>query len=285
MYIRMTASKCQGDLTMTRILPTIKRNGILIALTLAVVSYSGSLPGAADNEAGEAASQDAEVAATTGSQAGGADPSGAGGNDSANGKPSSSGDAGKASQGASSTESDQAVAKDEEQQLRRMGEAIKRIKRAAMDLIGECTQPMQMMGEIDIIGTDVIPIMPMTAEGFGGQYLPPRPKYVRLHMGQFEDLEPILRDEIKNLSVPPEEKEFAAPLLASMNELMEDIKIHYDRLEASTKGTEYDQLLITNEARALHKAAGDIDKLRKKLLHEDIKVEHELEKESKEEGK
>jgi len=44
--------------------------------------------------------------------------------------------------------------KTEQQQLRRMGEAIKRTSRCATDLIGECTQPIEMMEKLILSGQE-----------------------------------------------------------------------------------------------------------------------------------
>ena len=169
-----------------------------------------------------------------------------------------------------------AAAINEERQLRMMGEAIKRLRRSASDLASECSQPLEMMGEIDIIGTDVIPIMPATAEGFGNQYIPPRPKYVNLHMGHLGDLIPILEDDLNTLTIPDAEKDAATPLLADALSSLADVKKRYATLQSLTvKGTDYDANAIVNECQAIHKATGQIDSDRKKLLHEDKKIEKE----------
>lgn len=172
------------------------------------------------------------------------------------------------------TTSVKTVALTTERQLRMMGEAIKRVRRAAGDLASECTQPVEMMGEIDIIGTDVIPIMPATAEGFGNQYIPPRPKYVNLHMSQLSSLIPILEDDMQTLNIPDPEKDYAAPLLADAKNYLGDVKKHFETLQTLTKpGTDYDASAIVSECRGIHASTGQIDGDRKKLLHEDKKLE------------
>lgn len=183
--------------------------------------------------------------------------------------------------GAASTPTTVVTAKSAEQQLRRMGEPIKRLKRASYDLIGECTQPVEMMGEIDIIGTDVIPIMPQTAEGFGNEFIAPRPKYVNLHMQQLGALVPILQGDIESLAIPSEEKDYATPLLSDLGNYMQDIRQHYKNLQALTAGTDYNQVQIVNEAKAVDDSLKSIDNSRKKLLHEDIRAEKTEDKASK----
>jgi hypothetical protein len=168
--------------------------------------------------------------------------------------------------------------KQEQTQLRRMSEAVKRVRRANLDLIGECTQPMEMAGEIDIIGMDVIPIMPATAEGFGQNYLPPRPKYINLHMTQLGALIPILKDDIDMLAVPDAEKDFASGPLQDLGGYMGDIKQHYKNLKSLTKSSDYDVISLTNEARGIDDCCKNIESARKKLLHEGDKVERQEEK-------
>lgn len=168
-----------------------------------------------------------------------------------------------------------AVAKEEEQQLRRFGEVIKRLKRATVDLASECTQPVEMAGEIDIIGADVIPIMPQTAEGFGGQYIPPRPKYINLHMSQIDQLMPIMHDDLVSLSIPDPEKDFAAPVLADINSNLKDAVTSYKNLKGLTIGPNYDQAAIADECNKLLDSTKKIDAGRKKLLKEDRKEERQ----------
>lgn len=166
-------------------------------------------------------------------------------------------------------------AKQTEQQLRRFGEVIKRLKRATVDLASECTQPVEMAGEIDIIGADVIPIMPQTAEGFGGQYIPPRPKYINLHMGQIDQLMPILHDDLASLNIPDQEKDFAAPIIADINSTLKDVVVSYKNLKGLTIGPDYDQTAISDECNKLLDSVKKIDNGRKKLLKEDRKEERQ----------
>lgn len=179
-----------------------------------------------------------------------------------------------------------ATLKQEQIQLKQMAEAIKRVNRAGYDLIGECTQPVEMMGEIDIIGMDVIPIMPATAEGFANQYVPPRSKYVKLHMGQLVGMVPILQDDINKLVIPPEEKDYATQPLADLKGIMGDLQMHVKKLQDLTKvDDDYNVLEITSEARGVDACCKDIDKARKKLLHQEDREQHKEEKLEREEEK
>ncbi|MBY0357211.1 MAG: hypothetical protein K2W82_04350 [Candidatus Obscuribacterales bacterium] len=171
-----------------------------------------------------------------------------------------------------------AISKTEEQQLRRIGEAMKRTKRAADDMVMECTQPVEMLGEIDIIGTDVIPIMPATAEGFGTDYMPPRPKYVNLHMQQLAGMIPILQDEISTLTIPDQEKEFAAPHLQDLNLRMDKIRQSFNNLQALCASVPYDRSQMASESQNIDTQIKTMDQTRKKLLHEDLQVEKQEKK-------
>lgn len=168
--------------------------------------------------------------------------------------------------------------KTEQTQLRRMSEAIKRTQRAAMDIIGECTQPLEMMGEIDIIGQDVIPIMPATSEGFGNSYSAPRPKYIKMHLAQLGAIIPILQDEIDNIVIPVAEKDSAAQPMQDMSGYMGDIRQHFQKLSSLSQSGNYDQVSLTNEARGIDASCRAINSARNKLLHEEKKVEHAEEK-------
>ena len=159
-----------------------------------------------------------------------------------------------------------------------MAESIKRTKRAGIDLIGECTQPVEMSGEIDIIGQDVIPILPATFEGFAQSYIAPRPKYIKLHMNQFGALIPILQEDVNNLLVPDSEKAYAAQPLQDLSGYLNDLRQHYKKLLDLTKSEDYDQVAICNESRGIDTGCKGIDSARKKLLHEDVKIEHQEEK-------
>ena len=168
--------------------------------------------------------------------------------------------------------------KTEEQQLRRMAEAIKRVRRGGFDVIGECMQPIEMIGEIDIIGQDIIPIMPQTAEGFGNQYQPPRPKYINMHVAALGLVVPLLQDEVNTLVVPDSEKVSAAGPLEDLKGNLGDIVTHYNTLQKMVANNDYNQFNLTNEARGLDSAAKAMEIARKKLLHEEGVLEKKEEK-------
>jgi hypothetical protein len=159
-----------------------------------------------------------------------------------------------------------------EQKLKEMGESIHRTKSAAVDLVRECTRENTMMagGEIDFIGTDVIPILPDTSEGLGGpQFFPPRRQYIDLHMGQLSLLLPILQQDIASMKSPdPAQAGQTAAYGSQMTQYLNDAMTHFQTLKTLASASTYDSASIVNEATALHKDVAEIDKVRKKVYGE-----------------
>ena len=157
-------------------------------------------------------------------------------------------------------------------QLRTMSESIHRAKRAANDLIMECQRQDAMVGgEIDFIGSEVIPIMPETAEGYGPPvYIPPRKKYVDLHMSQLSGLMPILQEDITAVpALNSYEQMKEAPDISQMQDLMKDAQSHYANLQGLTQGivqdADYNSSGLQNESKALLEDFNQLDKLRKDI--------------------
>lgn len=154
-------------------------------------------------------------------------------------------------------------------QLKRMGEATHRLKKAANDLIVECVQPYEFAGEIEFIGSDVIPILPNTTEGYNVQYMPPRAKYVNLAMQSLDSLIPILQDDISTLNMPISANTDDRTLVGNMNNGLTNIQEHYSNLEKIVKeAPPYKQELMVKEAKAIIELDKEIDELRKKLYHQ-----------------
>ena len=152
--------------------------------------------------------------------------------------------------------------------LKQMGESIHRLKRAATDLYAECRQQVEMAGEIDFIGGEVIPIMPVTAEGFGPeQYLPPRKKYIDLHMSQLSQLIPILNDEINSLVIPDENKNDSQSFADSMQNCLKIVKDNFASLQGLTVQPPYSNADIAGLANNIHDQVSKIDNDRKKIYH------------------
>jgi hypothetical protein len=155
-----------------------------------------------------------------------------------------------------------------ERQLKDLSEALHRGRRASVDLIAECQRENEVMGgEIDFVGTDIIPIIPATAEGLGGaQYLPPRPKYINLHMTQLSAIMPLLQDEINGIKAPDADEATAiAPMMAEVKQVWADAQKQYAALGPLTSSLPYDTNGIVDTANALNKDLERIDKLRRDI--------------------
>lgn len=153
-----------------------------------------------------------------------------------------------------------------QRQLKNLSECIHRGRHAAADLVVECTQVNELMGgEIDFVGTDIIPILPDTAEGMGpDSYIPPRPKYINLHMSQLSGILPILQSEISGIQAPDaSEADKIAPFTTEMQMIWGDVQKHFANLGPLTSTQPYDSVSIVTEAKAIDKDLQQIDKLRK----------------------
>lgn len=155
------------------------------------------------------------------------------------------------------------------QELRELGQVTHHIHQASNDLAAEASQPVEMMGEIDVIGGQVIPIMPATAEGFGPtQYLPPRKKYLDLYMSHLSNLLPLLNEEINTLAVPDKAKGAVSPMVAQMKTWAGDIQQSYTALQTSTAGPTYVNKDIRGQAMAITDSIKGIEKLRRDIYKE-----------------
>jgi len=155
-----------------------------------------------------------------------------------------------------------------ERQLKDLSECIHRGRHAAADLVIECQQVNELMGgEIDFVGTDIIPILPDTAEGMGpDSYIPPRPKYINLHMAQLTGILPLLQSEIVGIKAPdPSEADKISPYTAEMQLIWADVQKHFANLGPLTSNQPYDSTGIVTEAKAIDKDLAQIDKLRKSV--------------------
>lgn len=155
------------------------------------------------------------------------------------------------------------------QELRELGQVVHHIHQTSNDLATEASQPIDMVGEIDIIGGQVIPILPATAEGFGPtQYMAPRKKYLDLYMAHLSNLLPLLNDEINTLVVPAYAQGTVSPMVAKMKSWAADIQQDYTALQASTAGPKFVNKDIRTQADAITETIKGIDKLRHDIYKE-----------------
>jgi hypothetical protein len=154
-----------------------------------------------------------------------------------------------------------------ERQLKDLSQAVHQARHEANGLIIEVTREDGLEGgEIDFIGTDIIPIIPATAEGFGGSYLPPRPRYLNLHMTNLSNEMPLVQDEINALKAPDsDEAAKIVPFLTEIKSVFGDAQKHLAALGPLTTTLPYDQKGIATEASALNKDLDQIEKLKKDM--------------------
>ncbi|MBY0549895.1 MAG: hypothetical protein K2W95_21660 [Candidatus Obscuribacterales bacterium] len=153
--------------------------------------------------------------------------------------------------------------------LRQMGEALKKIQRAAAELVGEATrQDYISVGDPDVVGSIIIPAIPDPSGMMPiGDYLPMRQGWVDYYLDQIAKLMPLYAAEVDNLALPAGIKSDATVLMDQMTPLYEDAKAHYLTLfnmQKALKGT--DNIKFGEQAVMLHDDMKKIDELRKKVF-------------------
>jgi hypothetical protein len=152
-------------------------------------------------------------------------------------------------------------------EIKEMGVAMRQISHAATELYGEMTrQDMVSLGSPDVIGTMVIPAIPVGPIGLG-PYLEPRKKWVDLCMTHLSQMMPMLQEEIADINpaLHAETKDDADPVLAEVNTLMTQVQASYGKLQTLTQAAKYDNVAIANECVTLTEAMKKLEKLRKQL--------------------
>lgn len=116
--------------------------------------------------------------------------------------------------------------------LRQMGDCLKKIERASLELMGEATRQNYIaVGDPDVIGTMIIPAMPSeTGVMAVGPYLPIRKGWFDYYMNQMASLFPIYADYVDALVMPPTTKTQATALLDQMRQPFADSKARYMEL-------------------------------------------------------
>ena len=123
------------------------------------------------------------------------------------------------------------------EKLRQMGDCLKKMERAAVELMGEATrQDYIAVGDPDVIGTMIIPAIPSpTGMMAVGPYLPIRKKMMDYYLDQIGTLIPIYAEYTDGLAMPASTKEQALPLLENMRAPFLDAKKNYDELVSMSK--------------------------------------------------
>lgn len=116
--------------------------------------------------------------------------------------------------------------------LRQMGDCLKKIERASLELMGEATRQNYIgVGDPTVVGTIIIPAMPSeTGVMAVGPYLPIRKQWFDYYMNQMASLFPIYADYVDALVMPDSTKSQAIALLDQMRQPFADAKARYMEL-------------------------------------------------------
>lgn len=153
--------------------------------------------------------------------------------------------------------------------LRQMGDALKKIQRAAAELVGEATrQDYITVGDPDVVGSIIIPAIPAPSGIMPiGDYLPMRKPWVDYYLDQIAKLMPLYATEADSIVLPDGIKQDALALMEQMRPLYEDAKTHYLTLFEMQKDlAKTDNIQLGKQAVMLHDDMKKIDDLRKKVF-------------------
>lgn len=153
--------------------------------------------------------------------------------------------------------------------LRQMGDALHKIERAGLELMGEATrQDYIAVGDPNVIGTLIIPALPSPSGMMAiGPYLPIREKWMDYYLDQIGKLIPIYAELTDTLVMPEEVKADATKLLDQMRPLFQDARERYIVLlyySKHLKETKNDQIAVL--AVRLHDDMDKMDKIRKDVF-------------------
>lgn len=153
--------------------------------------------------------------------------------------------------------------------LRQMGDCLKKMERAALELMGEATrQDYISVGDPDVIGTMIIPAIPSPSGMLAvGPYLPIRDKFMDYYLDQIGKLIPIYAEYTDSLVMPPQLKERANSTLKQMLPQFEDAKARYMELLALRKDTKtpHNEKIAALSVQ-IHDDMQSMDKLRKEVF-------------------
>jgi hypothetical protein len=147
--------------------------------------------------------------------------------------------------------------------LRQMGDALSKMKRAALELMGESVrQDYISVGDPTVVGTMIIPALPVQGMAIG-PYLPLRPKWVDYYLDQIGKLLPIYSELTDSLVMPESARTEATALLLRMRPLFEDARESYLALfEMSKDLKQADNHKVGLLAVAIHDDMEKMEKIR-----------------------
>ncbi len=163
--------------------------------------------------------------------------------------------------------------------LRNMGDVLKKIERASLELMGEATrQDYISVGDPDVIGTMIIPAIPAPTGMMNiGPYLPIRKDMMDYYMDQMAKLMPIYAKYTDKLIMPEGTKSKATETLEEMRPFFADSKEQYmTLLQMSKHLPDIDNKKVAVLCVKIHDDMDNMDKLRRKVF--DLLKEEEEDK-------
>lgn len=153
--------------------------------------------------------------------------------------------------------------------LRQMGDALKKMQRASLELMGECTRQNYIsVGDPDVVGTIIIPALPDPSGMMAiGPYLPIREKWMDYYLDQIGKLIPIYASLVDGLILPDGVRTQGTAQLDTMRPLFEDARARYLTLLNMSKDLKtMKNMTIAKEAVLLHDDMQKMDGIRKNVF-------------------
>lgn len=153
--------------------------------------------------------------------------------------------------------------------LRQMGDSLKKMQRASLELMGECTRQNYIsVGDPDVVGSIIIPALPDPSGMMAiGPYLPIREKWMDYYLDQIGKLIPIFASLTDGLQLPPGVRTEGTALLDTIRPLFADARTRYmNLLNMSKELKTMKNMTIAKEAVLLHDDMQKIDGIRRQVF-------------------
>lgn len=160
-------------------------------------------------------------------------------------------------------------------QLKEMGETLKRLEQATKDIYGEVERRKEVMqvapGYISPFlmgdGGFITPMFPHAAEVMkNGDLLPPRQKWLGFFGQKMDQLIPILKEELSEVSLPNKNDPGVAVQWKVMMSAVKSVEDNVKQLDSLMKKPPYDNVEIAKLAVRLRSDIEGMDEIRKRVL-------------------
>ena len=155
--------------------------------------------------------------------------------------------------------------------LKDMRDVLRRLHRAALDLISEVEQrDMVVVGQPELI--QPIPSKgdphPGTMEEMItlGDALPPRKKWLDITMSEIEKMVALLKQERAAIEIQPDKQTAAAAPLKELDDLLTNIDSQVNQLKTLTAGPKYENIAIGKQGLAIFEETRKVEKPWKELV-------------------